>query len=186
MLHLLIRNGLVVDGTGRPAHRADVAIDKGKIVAIGQVTDAAHETIDAEAHVVTPGFIDSHTQMDAQMHWDPLGSISCRQGESARAGGRQARQRAAQREDAGRTGLRQRRGICQDGTHASRRYAAPILARWHAELLKVGRLPAVAARIDEQGWDLVLSTPDELKGHIQAEHLRWGQIIKTAKIPIQQ
>lgn len=61
-----------------------------------------------------------------------------------------------------------------------------ILARWHAELVKVGRLPAVAARIDEQGWDLVLSTPDELKGHIQAEHLRWGQIIKAAKIPIQQ
>ena len=77
MLDLVIRNGLVVDGTGRPGRRADVGIDQGRIVAVGRVADTARETIDAEGHVVTPGFIDSHTHMDAQMHWDPLGSSSC-------------------------------------------------------------------------------------------------------------
>ena len=77
MLDLVIRNGLVVDGTGRPGHRADVGIDQGRIVAVGRVADTARETIDAEGHVVSPGFIDSHTHMDAQMHWDPLGSSSC-------------------------------------------------------------------------------------------------------------
>ena len=77
MLDLVIRNGLVVDGTGRPGQRADVGINLGRIVAVGRVADTARETIDAEGHVVSPGFIDSHTHMDAQMHWDPLGSSSC-------------------------------------------------------------------------------------------------------------
>ncbi len=77
MLDLVIRNGLVVDGSGSAGIRADVGIDKGKITAIGRITESARDTLDADGHVVAPGFIDSHTHMDAQMHWDPLGSNSC-------------------------------------------------------------------------------------------------------------
>ena len=67
---LLIRNGMVVDGTGAPARRADVAITGGKIAEIGRVTDGAATVIDAADLVVAPGFIDPHTHYDAQICWD--------------------------------------------------------------------------------------------------------------------
>ena len=74
---LVIRNGKVVDGTGFASYRADVAVQQGRIVRIGRVREKGREDIDAEGHVVTPGFIDGHTHMDAQVFWDPLGSSSC-------------------------------------------------------------------------------------------------------------
>ena len=70
MLDVLIRGGEVVDGTGAPRRRADVGIADGKVVAIGNVTDAAKKTIDATGKLVTPGFIDLHTHYDAQAFWD--------------------------------------------------------------------------------------------------------------------
>ncbi len=74
---LLIRNGLLVDGTGAPGRPADVAIEGGRIVGLGRFAgSAARETIDAEGHVVAPGFIDGHTHMDAQIYWDALGTCS--------------------------------------------------------------------------------------------------------------
>ena len=74
---LLIRNGLVVDGTGAPGRQADVAIENGRIASIGRLAGAsARETLDAEGHVVAPGFIDGHTHMDAQVYWDALGTCS--------------------------------------------------------------------------------------------------------------
>ena len=74
---LIIRNGTVIDGSGLPRFRADVGITRGKIATIGKIRDGAKEVLDAEGHVVAPGFIDAHTHMDAQVFWDPLGTCSC-------------------------------------------------------------------------------------------------------------
>src|SRR4051812_12397783 len=74
---LVIKNGMVVDGSGLPRYRADVGVKDGKIAFMGRINAAAKETIDAEGHVVAPGFIDAHTHMDAQIFWDPLGTCSC-------------------------------------------------------------------------------------------------------------
>ena len=67
-MDLVIRNGLVVDGTGAPGRRADVGIRDGRIEAIGDLRAAsAHETVDATGQVVSPGFIDAHTHGDVAM-----------------------------------------------------------------------------------------------------------------------
>jgi N-acyl-D-aspartate/D-glutamate deacylase len=73
---LIIRNGTVIDGSGASRYRADVGIVDGKIAAIGKVSGTANETIDADGQVVTPGLIDAHTHMDAQVFWDALGTCS--------------------------------------------------------------------------------------------------------------
>jgi len=77
MYDLVIRNGTVVDGTGLPKYRADVGLNGDRIAAIGRIAERGQEEIDATGHVVSPGFIDGHTHMDAQVFWDPLGSCSC-------------------------------------------------------------------------------------------------------------
>jgi N-acyl-D-aspartate/D-glutamate deacylase len=77
---LLIKNGTVIDGSGMPRFRADVGVSGGKIARIGRIREAAREVIDAEGQVVSPGFVDGHTHMDAQVFWDPLGTSSCYHG----------------------------------------------------------------------------------------------------------
>jgi N-acyl-D-aspartate/D-glutamate deacylase len=74
---LLIKNGTVIDGSGLPRYRADIAVRHGRIAAIGRIREAARDSIDAEGQVVSPGFVDGHTHMDAQVFWDPLGTCSC-------------------------------------------------------------------------------------------------------------
>lgn len=73
----VIRGGLVVDGTGSEATVADIAIDGERITEIGTVEAPGRAEIDAAGKVVTPGFVDIHTHLDAQLAWDPIGSSSC-------------------------------------------------------------------------------------------------------------
>lgn len=75
---IIIRNGDVVDGTGAQRRRADVAVDGDRITAVGDLTGvSARREIDAEDRIVTPGFVDMHSHLDAQIGWDPTMSSSC-------------------------------------------------------------------------------------------------------------
>ncbi len=75
---LLIKNGTIVDGSGAPSYQGDVAVKGDQIVAVGEVdAERASRTIDAEGKLVTPGFVDIHTHLDAQITWDPIASSSC-------------------------------------------------------------------------------------------------------------
>ena len=74
---LVIKNGVVIDGSGLPRYRADVGVRNGRIASIGRIRESARQVIDAEGRVVAPGFVDGHTHMDAQIFWDPLGTCSC-------------------------------------------------------------------------------------------------------------
>ncbi|MEZ0151539.1 MAG: amidohydrolase family protein [Candidatus Reddybacter sp.] len=73
---LIIKNGAIIDGSGAARFNADIGIKDGIITAVGIVEGDASEVIDAVGQVVTPGFIDGHTHMDAQISWDPLGTCS--------------------------------------------------------------------------------------------------------------
>jgi N-acyl-D-amino-acid deacylase len=77
MHDLVIRNGLVVDGTGAPARRADVAIDRDVIAAVGPVRERGRREIDARGLLVTPGWVDIHTHYDGQVTWDRYLTPSC-------------------------------------------------------------------------------------------------------------
>jgi N-acyl-D-amino-acid deacylase len=75
---IVIRGGNVVDGTGSPPVPADVAIVGARIAAIEPTIDGrGHREIDATDRVVTPGFVDIHTHLDAQLAWDPIATSSC-------------------------------------------------------------------------------------------------------------
>ena len=72
MFDLIIRNGTVIDGTGRERFVADVAVKDGRIVEIGSVSGPAEKEIDAGGKLVTPGWVDIHTHYDGQATWDPI------------------------------------------------------------------------------------------------------------------
>ena len=75
---LVITGGTIIDGTGAPAVVGDVGIDGDRITAVGEVSSAgAGRVIDADGRLVTPGFVDLHSHLDAQVGWDPTMSSSC-------------------------------------------------------------------------------------------------------------
>jgi N-acyl-D-amino-acid deacylase len=78
MHDLILRAGTVVDGTGAPPRTADVAVDGEQITEVGSLQgERAHQEVDADGLIVTPGFVDMHTHYDGQATWDPLLSPSC-------------------------------------------------------------------------------------------------------------
>ena len=74
---LVIRNGRVVDGSGGAPYPADIGIVGDRIACVGRIRESGAEEIDAEGHAVTPGFVDGHIHLDAQICWDPLGTSAC-------------------------------------------------------------------------------------------------------------
>jgi N-acyl-D-aspartate/D-glutamate deacylase len=77
MHDLIVSGGTLIDGTGAQKRIADVAIDEGRISAVGQGLGAARRTLDASGQLVTPGFVDVHTHYDGQATWDPILAPSC-------------------------------------------------------------------------------------------------------------
>ena len=75
-LDLKIVGGTLIDGTGAERRRADIGIQDGRVVAVGEVPGHAAQTVDAGGLVVAPGFVDIHTHYDAQVLWDPLLTVS--------------------------------------------------------------------------------------------------------------
>ncbi len=74
---LLIKGGRIYDGSGLPSFLGDVAINEGRIVATGRINADADRVVDAAGLAVSPGFIDFHTHLDAQLLWDPIATSSC-------------------------------------------------------------------------------------------------------------
>ncbi len=68
---LVVKGGIIVDGTGAAPFEGDLAIDGGRITAIGKNLGGGREEIDAKGMIVSPGFVDIHTHLDAQIGWDP-------------------------------------------------------------------------------------------------------------------
>ena len=77
---IVIRNGTVIDGTGAKGIASDLAIDGDRITHVGEVAGEGRREIDATGKLVTPGFVDIHTHLDAQIAWDPIASSSCYHG----------------------------------------------------------------------------------------------------------
>ncbi|MEO8811489.1 MAG: amidohydrolase family protein, partial [Caulobacteraceae bacterium] len=77
MHDLVIRGGMVIDGTGAAARAADIAVDGGVIAAVGADIGPGRREIDASGLTVTPGFVDIHTHYDGQATWDAYLSPSC-------------------------------------------------------------------------------------------------------------
>ena len=77
MYDLVVRNGVVVDGTGLPRRRADVAVVDGRVVAVGRIDDPGSQEVDAAGLHVVPGIVDAHTHYDPLLTFDPWATSSC-------------------------------------------------------------------------------------------------------------
>ena len=77
---LVIRNARIVGGTGTPERHGDVAVKDGRILAVDDFTGSTDSALDADGHVLAPGFIDIHTHFDPQLCWDGLATPSIEHG----------------------------------------------------------------------------------------------------------
>src|SRR5438034_9023718 len=77
---LLIKNGRIIDGSGRPAFHGDVGVARGRIVELGRLDGPARRVSEADGRVVAPGFVDNRCHYDAQVLWEPLCTFSCHHG----------------------------------------------------------------------------------------------------------
>jgi N-acyl-D-aspartate/D-glutamate deacylase len=77
---ILIKGGRIYDGSGLPSYLGDVAVQDGRIVETGRISGGAKRVVKADGLAVSPGFIDFHTHLDAQLLWDPLATSSCYHG----------------------------------------------------------------------------------------------------------
>jgi N-acyl-D-aspartate/D-glutamate deacylase len=87
MFEYIIRGATIIDGTGAPGAVADIAIENGRIVQIGDVAENGATELDATGLMVIPGIIDPHTHYDAQLFWDPSASPSNLHGVTTIIGG---------------------------------------------------------------------------------------------------
>ena len=76
MNDLVIRNGMIIDDTGRPGLMGDLALADGKIVSVGGRAGSVHREIDASGLLMTPGWVDIHTHYNGQVAWNPYLSPS--------------------------------------------------------------------------------------------------------------
>ncbi len=77
---ILIKGGRIYDGSGLPSYFGDVAVQDGRVVETGRISGSAKRVVNADGLAVSPGFIDFHTHLDAQLLWDPLATSSCYHG----------------------------------------------------------------------------------------------------------
>ena len=78
---LIVRGGMVVDGSGLPRRRVDVGVRGGRVATLGRLDDvAADDEIDATGEIVAPGIVDIHTHYDPQITFDPYATMSCYHG----------------------------------------------------------------------------------------------------------
>lgn len=87
MHDLVLRNGLVIDGSGAPGGHADVAVTGGRVTEVGRVEGTTRREVDVDGLVVAPGFVDPHTHYDCQLSWDPLATPSSDHGFTTVIGG---------------------------------------------------------------------------------------------------
>ena len=87
MYDILFKNARIVDGTGSPAYKGDLAVKDGKIAKIGKINAEAKETIDCDGLVLSPGFIDIHSHSDFSILGVPLSESRILQGVTTELGG---------------------------------------------------------------------------------------------------
>src|ERR1041385_3832060 len=74
---LVIKGGMILDGTRAPRYRGDIGIKAGRVAEIGKIDSGrAGRVLDASGMIVAPGFVDLHTHYDAQLFWDPYCTLS--------------------------------------------------------------------------------------------------------------
>jgi N-acyl-D-amino-acid deacylase len=138
---LVIKGGRIYDGSGMPSYLGDVAVRDGRIVETGRIGGEAKRVVQADGLAVSPGFIDFHTHLDAQLLWDPLATSSCFHGVTTVIPGNCALALAP----------------CKEEDHET------ILKSF--ERVEAISLPALRAGV-QWGWTTFPQYLDKLRGHL--------------------